>query len=378
MIKKIITYAGIALIVVTFTLAYRIDHQPSRADLQETTYVEVKVEAQEQPTEEIDPDLYGKLRSGYPIRYLVLGDSIGESDGADDDKDRWFLGLTAQLFDSYRGAVVHEINGTPGGVAFGGWIDYLTLKKNDRGYDMVILCFGQNDQSGMELEMYQASYEALVRKIKTDYPQAEIVTLVESSLSKEPYVDTIKAISSHYELLNVDTRAAFKASGKPYDTLTNDGTHPNSEGYKVYTQSIFDAIGSRIQSNVVTSLPSKLLFPNTTLFQSGRRNTNWENVKGFEITPDGAILGKAGASAELTFTGNLLGIEKLADVTGGAYEVYVDGKLISKSDNHAPFKVNWESLLAHNLGAGIHKATIKVPADAPDSAIVNISSLITS
>ncbi|BBI34064.1 SGNH/GDSL hydrolase family protein [Cohnella abietis] len=377
--KNIVTYTGLIIIVLIFTLAYKVDHLPPKIIKQPTSEYKDKQPATVVVNPiEVKKDLYEKLKSGSSINYLVLGDSIGESDGADNENERWFLGLTKKLHDAYKADVLHEINGTPGGGAFGGWIDYLTLEKNKSGYDMVILCFGQNDQSSVELEMYQANYEALVRKIKTDYPQAEIVTLVESSLSKEPFVDTIKAISSHYGLLNVDTRAAFRASGKPYHTLTNDGTHPNSEGYKYYTQSIFDAIESKVHSSVITVLPPKLLYPKATLFKSGQRITNWENLQGFELTPEGGIIGKAGASAELSFTGNLLGIEKWADVTGGAYEVYVDGKLINTSDNHAPFRVNWENLLSHNLGPGKHKAMIKVPDEITPNAIINIPSMITN
>ncbi|RED54739.1 SGNH/GDSL hydrolase family protein [Cohnella lupini] len=376
---RIFTFTGIILILLIFTLAYKYDHQQPKLELHELqAFSNTVVSKKNQPLEIVEKDLYEKLRLGSPINYLVLGDSIGESDGAENENERWYLGLTSQIQKFFKGNVIHDINGTPGGTIFGGWIDYLTLQKSNKDFDMVILCFGQNDQTAMELEIFQANYEALVRKIKIDYPKAEIVTLIESSLSKEEYVESINEISEYYNLLVVDTRAAFRASGKPYNTLTNDGTHPNSAGYRLYTKSIFEAIQSKVQTTVVTTIPSDLLFADTKIFQTGQRLTNWENLNGFELTREGGILGKAGASAELSFTGELLGIEKWADVTGGDYEVYVDSQLIKKFDNRAPFRVNWESLISYNLGTGEHKVVIKIPDDSPANAIVNISSIISN
>ncbi|WP_239618837.1 SGNH/GDSL hydrolase family protein [Cohnella mopanensis] len=364
--KALINFCAMFVLIMMFVFAYYYDRQNLKP------YV-AHANQENSPN---DRNLYEKLLLGKNIRYLVLGDSIGQSDGAGSDQGKWFNGLDKQLRDAYKGVAFHDIVATGGAVTFGGWIDYLTHLKHPDGYDMVILCFGQNDQ-GDSLERFQESYEALVRQIMHDYPLAEIVTLIENSLSSEAFAVTIKSVSTHYDLLNVDLRKAFKESGKLYSTLTDDGVHPNTEGYDYYTKSIYKTIASKYSSQPATRNPFPItrLYDGSKLFESGRRLTNWENAEGFKITSKG-VLGTAGSSIEQTFTGSLIGIEKWADVTGGKYRVFIDGKLINEFNNRAPFRVNWENLISDDLDKGTHKIRIEVPSN--EAGTIQIASIITN
>jgi lysophospholipase L1-like esterase len=351
-----------------FFLAYLAD---KKTDTQPT----IDASAIQQPKTK---NVYEKLNNKEPIQALIVGDSIGESDGADSEKNKWFNKLEEQLRKDFNIYSDFDLVATPGGTAFGGWIDYQTAKKPyERPYDLVVLCFGQNDQGG-SVELFGANYEALVREIKTDYPLAEIITLTESSLSQEPFATTIEDVSEHYGLLNVDTRIAFKASGKPYASLAPDGTHPNTEGYKYYTQSVYDGLKSRLTAtDIIQPLIEETLYNETNLFKDGQRQSNWENVNGFTVI-DGIAIGKAGSTMEHKFEGNLLGIEVWADTNGDKFNVYVDGKLIGGSSNSNTFKINWDRHISHTLSEGQHVVKIEVPSSDKKDLEVKIASIITN
>ncbi|MBB6671672.1 SGNH/GDSL hydrolase family protein [Cohnella nanjingensis] len=319
--------------------------------------------------------LYEKLRAGEVVRYQIIGDSIGQSDGKlDKPGDVWYSRLSGILNEKYdTAAFFSRLLTTPGGIALGGWIDYITAAPADSDPDLFVLCFGQNDQ-GTPVSAFGASYEALVRRLKSDYPHAEIVTLIESSLSLPEYAERIRKISAYYGLLPVDTRTAFKASGVPYASLTADGVHPNSAGYALYANAIAEAIDSRIRMpEAIRPLPASPLYADAAAFASGRRQSDWTRANGFDVDEHGLATGMAGDTIAQSFVGPLLGIETLADPDGGDFKVYVDGKLAATLGNHCPFPVDWEKYVSHTLSEGAH--TVEIEAS---SGTVKIKSIIVS
>ncbi|MCD9023650.1 SGNH/GDSL hydrolase family protein [Cohnella silvisoli] len=254
-----------------------------------------------------------------------------------------------------------------GAVVLAGWIDYIErLKKKADGYDLVFICYGQNDQGSLTTEEFGAIYENLIRRIKHDYPYAEIVTLVESSLQSETFPDVIKSLTKRYGLINVDTRQSFGKSALPYDQLTIDGVHPNNEGYKLYAQQIYDALSQEYDSGKqISELGDSLLYPQSS-FTSGRTLREWTTINGF-IHRGNALFGnKPGFTAESEFEGQFVALSYMTDPKGALVNVYVDGKFQRQISTNIPFVVNWKSIVTSGLAQGKHQLKVEI-APAKDA-----------
>jgi len=331
-------FVAVACAMILVWFAYRSDHQGGKS-------------------------VYEKLKSGEDIRYLIIGDSIGQGDGAP-AANGWSSLLANKLSDGYN-SVADPTNITTGGATvLGGWADYIEKLPETDGFDLVFICFGHNDQANMGTDQFGAIYENLIQKIKRDYPYAEIVTLIESSLQSENFPDIIKNLSRHYGIINIDTREAFGKSGVPYDQLTDDGVHPNSKGYALYAEQIYDEIVANANGGKqISSLPGSPLFPASKAFDDRKVIHDWETLSEFGNRGNDLIISyRPGSYAETTFEGDFLGISIVHQDLGATLSIFVDGKLLKEIDTYLsyPFDVNWKHIVADDLSSGKHTVKIEV------------------
>ena len=194
---------------------------------------------------------YLKLAEGLDVNILVVGDSIGSGAGADDTAGgpwEWDLQLAGYLTQAYcegsgYGGTIRVTNISMGGnSSYAGYIGALSLDDGIE-YDLVILCYGQNDVE-TDFSLY---YEAMIRAVQRHYPGCEIIAVLESSqLTYTAKIREIQKLCSHYGIPTADTIAAFAASGYDVLTLTSDGTHPNNLGQTIYAQTIAAVIDSEV------------------------------------------------------------------------------------------------------------------------------------
>ena len=107
---------------------------------------------------------------------------------------------------------------------------------DDVAYDLVVLCYGQND-SNANFSLY---YESIIRAVKIRYPKASIICILESS--QKDYtekIQLIEEIANHYGFPVADTIAPFQIN---YDNLVRDGIHPNDDGQQVYNETVMNVI----------------------------------------------------------------------------------------------------------------------------------------
>lgn len=122
-----------------------------------------------------------------------------------------------------------------GNASYAGYVRTMALN-DGLDYDLVVLCYGQND-SKTNFSLY---YESIIRAVKLKYPKASIICIQESS--QRDYTEkmqTIRAIADHYGLPVVDTIAPFYAN---YDNLVKDSVHPNDDGQQVYYETVMNVI----------------------------------------------------------------------------------------------------------------------------------------
>ena len=180
---------------------------------------------------------YQKLACGEDVTILVIGDSIGAGAGASSTEAMWFNVMTDYLADTYYGdednSGGHILLTNVSMCGNDSYAGYVTAMAFDDGvdYDLVILCYGQNDS----LNEFAEYYEAFIRAVKTRYPNASLLSVLESS--QETYTEKILQtieLCSWYAIPMVDTIAAFAESGYDMSELTYDGVHPSDLGQRLY------------------------------------------------------------------------------------------------------------------------------------------------
>lgn len=168
------------------------------------------------------------------LKVLIVGDSIGEGAGASDPSLKWYKYLVPYMKETY-GVDLEITNVSMGGnSSYAGYARVMELGDEEE-YDLAIICYGEND----EPEDFSLYYESILRAVSNKYPSCKLMTILESS--QRDYTDkitTIQSLSAHYNAYVADTIAAFQDSGKSYDALCDDGTHPNDEGQKVYYETV--------------------------------------------------------------------------------------------------------------------------------------------
>lgn len=178
---------------------------------------------------------YQLLENGYDVNVLIVGDSIGAGAGAADSDNMWANSLAGRLKSEYGGNVDISNVSMGGNTSYAGYVRTMALN-NDVSYDLVVICYGQNDSTN-DFSLY---YESVIRAIKKQYPKASVICILESS--QKDYTEKIKVIQSvadHYGLPVADTIEPFRAN---YDDLVTDGIHPNNDGQKIYCDTVFDVI----------------------------------------------------------------------------------------------------------------------------------------
>ena len=173
---------------------------------------------------------YQKLACGEDIRLLIVGDSIGAMP--------WTNDVAAWIEDNYLvGCTIKNIS-LGSNTSYSGFVSEKLLE-DGIAYDLVIVCYGQNDVP----QGFAADYEALIREvlIKNKFPS--VIAVLESS--QREYTEKMQAISElagYYDLQLADTIKAFENSGYSYEALSADGVHPNGIGQDIYACTVEEVI----------------------------------------------------------------------------------------------------------------------------------------
>lgn len=192
-----------------------------------------------------------KLNSNQ-LKVLIVGDSISEGSGASDPSLHWYKYLIPYMKETY-GVKLDITNVSLGGTrSYAGYVRLMQLD-DEEDYDLAIICYGENDLPE-ELSLY---YESILYTIRHKYPDCKLMTILESS--QREYTDkikTIQSLSDYYGAYVVDTIAAFNNSGRAYEELCTDGTHPNDEGQKVYYEAVKPSMDLFYSQREIETLPT--------------------------------------------------------------------------------------------------------------------------
>lgn len=186
------------------------------------------------------------------LKILIVGDSISEGSGASSADLVWYKKLIPYMKETY-GVKLDITNVSMGGTrSYAGYVRLMELD-DEEDYDLAIICYGENDIPE-ELSLY---YESILYTIRHKYPDCKLMTILESS--QREYTDkikTIQSLSEYYGAYVVDVIAAFNNSGRAYEELCNDGTHPNDEGQKVYYEAVKPSMDLFYSQRETMTLPT--------------------------------------------------------------------------------------------------------------------------
>jgi lysophospholipase L1-like esterase len=324
--------------------------------------------------------VYEKIAAGQPIRYLVIGDSIGRGSGAEVPELRWFKQLEQMIAAKFGVDMTGEYIVQGGATAFEGLYN-LTHSLPTQGHDIVFIVFGENDRKYMNSADFAITYEALIRKAKTLNPNADIVTITESSLSFEDFAAKIKEISAYYRTTHIDMRPVFQQSGLSVDQLTKDQVHPNGMGYKLYAEQIVTFIDENVKNRkMAVPLPQAI---NEDANLSLRSQIQPTAIHGFTKKKSHYRSDEQGSYVEYSFRGNILGVSLERSPEGGRVDVYVDGKQLSSISTWWPFTKQRYLFIKNNLDNGPHMVRFEVAGAASKNntsgeSSVRISAIITN
>ncbi len=211
---------------------------------------------------------YQKLNSGLPVRIAVLGDSIADKTGVEPNQS-WNTLLFDWLHNEYPSRITMDSYAVGGTSSYTGYYQSETamrqkIRKNGQ-YDLVIICYGQNDETA-NFGLY---YEGMLRSVKRQNPSCQFITILESTqqIYTEKMLEILR-LSEVYHADVADTISAFALSGIPFEQLTPDGTHPNAEGHWLYFETLRSVIENGVaQGKPVTGMPSATT-PYVTLFEN--------------------------------------------------------------------------------------------------------------
>lgn len=195
-----------------------------------------------------------------------FGGSITEGAGASSWNDTsWRANFMRYLRETYNKTKFTEINAAVGGT--GTDLGAYRLKHDllDKNPDLVIIEFATNDSLLSYKDQYRY-YESCIRQILEKDPTTEIVCLFTVTKAIEDHLLWSGQFSSrtaetvlayHYDLDIVDIgeyfrRAVLRAGGN-WGKYTTDNTHPNDDGYLIYSRAMIECF-----ERLIAGLPTKI------------------------------------------------------------------------------------------------------------------------
>lgn len=323
---------------------------------------------------------YEKLTHGLPIKYIVIGDSIGRGSGSETSDKKWYKQMEKKVFRQYGASMKGDYVVQSGATAFEGLFK-LQKKQPDNSVDVVFICFGENDRKYMKAHAFSLLYESLLRKAASLYPRAEIITFTESSLPNQEFAEAIEKISRHYNASNIDMRAAFQQSGMTVHELTKDNVHPNGSGYEVYANTIMERLKQHIQKHKKIAELKPPIHENSDM--EFDVVAEFSEQKGFELEQNYLVSNKKGSYVEFHFYGSILGIKLLRSPDGGMFNVFIDGKFYTTMSTWWPFEKERYLYITSGLTNDLHTVRFEVTGEksrynVTNASVIRLSSIIMS
>lgn len=182
-------------------------------------------------------DAYMAMACGRNINILVVGDSISALD--------WPQQLAEWISYNYGIQCVVKNISMGGNSSYAGYVR-TNILNDPFDYDLVILCFGQNDEE----ENFSLYYESVIRSLLKKGKSTIISVLESSQRGYTEKISEIMELADYYGIAVADTIHAFETSELSYESLAPDGVHPGEKGQEIYLNVFTDLIEKKVSEAV--------------------------------------------------------------------------------------------------------------------------------
>ena len=189
---------------------------------------------------------YQKLKDGFDVKILVVGDTIANGYGASSADATWFNLVKKSIEEQYNVAVTLDNVSI---LDSGAYASYARVKmEENEDYDLVLICTGANDAE----ETLPVYYEALLRAIRDTFTKCSVITIQEYMESDNNARNmTIQSLSNAYNALSVDVYSQMILDPAPY---LQDGGYLNDAGHRLYADSVISEIEKAVKDGVEYSV----------------------------------------------------------------------------------------------------------------------------
>ena len=287
-----------------------------------------------------------KLRVGY------FGGSITEGAGATEwNRTSWRARITAHLKESYLDAEITEIMAAVGGTGTDLGLCRCEHDLLSGDPDLVFIEFATND-STMPFREQMSGYENCLRQILNFKNTIDVVCVFSATQSTENLIRTTGDFSSrtieatlahYYGFPTADPgdmlRTKVAADGGDWLKYTTDCTHPNDEGYLIYTDVMKKALdewlsGDTPDALLAREIPSPLCSEDLTPGKLIELHDCPETLSGFTFIdkpfkkrfPHYYKADGIGSTIRYTFEGKNFGLYWIMNDNSGSVTITLDGK----------------------------------------------------
>lgn len=205
----------------------------------EIAKAEAESKAEALRIKEQEDSFYQKLRDGFDVRILILGDTVANGYGASSRDKTWVKLVEKSIEDNYH------IEATVDNEAIldsGAYASYARAKMAQVEYDLAIICTGAADEE----ETLPVYYEALLRAVQSQFRKCSVICVQEYMESENNARNLIiQSLANAYNAFAADLFNKMFADPSPY---MQEGGYLNDAGHALYADTIFSVIESGVDS----------------------------------------------------------------------------------------------------------------------------------
>jgi GDSL-like Lipase/Acylhydrolase family len=312
---------------------------------------------------------FGRCGAGGPVTVAYIGGSITAADG-------WRPMTTRWLREQFKGLEVKEVNAAIGGT--GSLLGVFRFGKHVLQYDpdLLFVEFAVND-NGMPDDSVKATMEGIVRQAWAPERKPDICFVYTTAHDLQIPTQRHQAVADAYGIPAVDFQAVIRALCVPglidWDILAADRVHPGEWGHSIYAATLATFLRKQMALTEAVPPPAGLSAPAFSgVYETARlvpvtnpAPAGWEVLPAEGYFQDGSVMAKeVGESAELRFTGTVVGLYYEIRENAGIVGCEVDGKRVAEVDTSwgPTYRFNRQNatIVAENLPPGEHTLRLTV------------------
>lgn len=234
---KTVLFIFIFCLLLLFIGVFFIKQYKDRKAVEQIYAQERLIREKEQESEALKEEqdsFYQKLADGYNVNILILGDSIGKSEGISDPAYAWDIGLVKKLESTYGVEVYLKNLSINYANCYSGYASLMSLDDN-KEYDLALLCFSES-----EVQKGFLFYESILNELRKKYKKCSVISIMEhmDNIGDESW---IKKLTEYYHGTVISLHDTFNQSTN-YNNYISHEIYPNDLGYELYVKQIMESI----------------------------------------------------------------------------------------------------------------------------------------